>query len=189
MAKSPQDARATMVVNLQTLTGRALPAWTRLARKDGPESHAKLVAWLKAEHDLTHGYANLVAHETLRSDAAAEAADGVDLVAAMFAGTKAGTRPIYDALIRAIRGFGADVTLDPKKGYVSVRRTKQFATLHASTATRFDVGLKLRNTAATARLEPAGSWNAMVTHRVRVSAPAEVDRELLAWLRAAYEQG
>lgn len=189
MAKSPQDARATMVANLKALTGRSLPDWARLARTDGPATHAALVAWLKATHDLTHGYANLVAHEARRSDAAAEAADGVDLVATMFAGAKAGTRPIYDALVRVVRGFGSDITLDPKKGYVSVRRTRQFATLHASTATRFDVGIKLRGMAASGRLEAAGSWNAMVTHRVRVSAPDEVDRELVAWLRTAYEQG
>ncbi|MBI3789729.1 MAG: hypothetical protein HY275_02490 [Gemmatimonadetes bacterium] len=91
--------------------------------------------------------------------------------------------------MRTVRGFGSDITLDPKKGYVSVRRAKQIATFHASTATRLDVGLKLRTTPATARLEAAGSWNGMVTHRVRLADVAGVDRELVAWLRAAYDEG
>ena len=28
----------------------------------------------------------------------------------------------------------------------------------------------------------------MVTHRVRVTAAAEIDKELVGWLKAAYEQ-
>jgi len=37
------------------------------------------------------------------------------------------------------------------------------------------------------RVEPSGSWNSMVTHRVRVTDPAQVDAELIGWLRAAYD--
>ena len=33
----------------------------------------------------------------------------------------------------------------------------------------------------------AGSWNAMVTHRVTVQNPADVDPELIRWTRSAYE--
>jgi hypothetical protein len=41
---------------------------------------------------------------------------------------------------------------------------------------------------AAGRLEPSGSFNAMVTHRVKVSGVAEVDKELIGWLRKAYEE-
>jgi len=37
-------------------------------------------------------------------------------------------------------------------------------------------------------LELAGAWNAMVTHRVRIGDPKELDRSLLSWLRRAYER-
>lgn len=37
------------------------------------------------------------------------------------------------------------------------------------------------------RLEPAGSFNAMCTHRVRLSKPADVDATLKKWLAMAYE--
>jgi hypothetical protein len=87
----------------------------------------------------------------------------------------------------AATGFGDDVEATPKKGYVSLRRATQFATLHPSTKTRFDVGLKLKGVAPEGRLEAAGSWNAMMTHRVRLGSAAEVDAELLGWLRRAYE--
>lgn len=58
------------------------------------------------------------------------------------------------------------------------------------TADRLDVGIKLRDAATMAtspRVEPSRSWNSMVTHRVRVTDPAQVDAELIGWLRAAYD--
>jgi hypothetical protein len=70
---------------------------------------------------------------------------------------------------------------------MSLRRTKQFATLHPSTRTRFDVGLKLKDVPAGGRLEVAGSWNAMVSHRFKIAGAADVDQELLGWLRKAYD--
>ena len=40
---------------------------------------------------------------------------------------------------------------------------------------------------ATERLEQAGNFNAMFTHRVRVPSTQAVDKELAGWLRRAYE--
>ena len=68
-----------------------------------------------------------------------------------------------------------------------MRRGKKFAIIDPATADRLDVGIKLKGVAATDRLTPAGSWNNMVTHRVRVGNPTEIDAELLAWLRQAYD--
>ena len=70
---------------------------------------------------------------------------------------------------------------------MSLRRKKQFAIAQPSTKDRFDLGLNLKGVAPAGRLEASGSFNAMVTHRVRLASPAEVDAEVLAWLRAAYD--
>jgi predicted transport protein len=104
-----------------------------------------------------------------------------------YAGTKAALRPIYEKLLGAIKAFGKDIEVSPKKAYVSLRRGKQFAIIQPSTATRLDVGINLKGTEPTERLELSGSFNAMVTHRVRVTALGDVDKELLAWLKKAYE--
>ena len=79
------------------------------------------------------------------------------------------------------------VEISPKKAYVSLRRNKQFAIVQPSTATRVDLGINLKNIEATGRLELSGSFNAMVSHRVRLSKPGDVDAQVLAWLKAAYE--
>ncbi len=57
----------------------------------------------------------------------------------------------------------------------------------AITADRMDVGVKLKDAAPAGRFEASGTWNAMVTHRVRVTDPARVDADLLDWLQRAYD--
>ena len=169
---------------LQKNTGRGLDAWVELARGTGIDKHKALVDHLKAAEGLTHGYANSVALKTFGTDASTIGEDA--LMTAMFAGAKEGLRPIHDRLVAIVQGLGGDVELAPKKGYVSVRRSKQFAILQPSTKDRYDLGLNLKGDAPAGRLEASGSFNAMVSHRVRLHDAGEVDAEVEAWLRDAY---
>ena len=81
----------------------------------------------------------------------------------------------------------SDSHIAPKKAYVSLRRNKQFGLIQPSTATRVDVGLRLGDMPPAGRLEASGSFNSMVTHRVRINDAKDIDAELLAWLEQAYE--
>ena len=109
----------------------------------GAAKHGEIVKALKTEHGLGHGYANLVAHHA-KGDAKPAGDEGGDLVDAMFAGPKAGLRPIYDSLIAEVRTFGPDVEIAPKKTYVSLRRSKQFGLVQPTTKARVDVGINLK---------------------------------------------
>jgi hypothetical protein len=51
-----------------------------------------------------------------------------------------------------------------------------------------DVGINLKGVSPKGRLEASGSFNAMVSHRVRVENAKEVDKELIGWLKDAYGQ-
>jgi predicted transport protein len=186
MAKNPEEMAATMIANLKDKTGKTLPQWLKVAKTSRLQKHGELVNLLKTEHGMTHGFANLVAHKALASDAGS-ATDTADLVAAQYAGAKAGLRPIYDALLAAIAKFGTDVEIAPKKSYVSLRRSKQFGLIQPTTKSRVDVGINMKGAAAGSRLEASGSFNSMVSHRVRVEDVTEVDRELIGWLKRAYE--
>jgi hypothetical protein len=185
MAEAEAELQS-MLRNLKEKTGKDIEAWVAIARASGEEKHGKVVARLKADHGLGHGYANLVAHTMLKS-AAVMSADPDDLVQQQYAGAKAALRPWYDALAAQVAAFGDDVAFAPKKAYVSLRRSKQFGLVQPSTATRLDVGLVLKGVPPEGRLEAAGSWNAMCTHRVRVESAGDVDAQLLRWLRQAYD--
>ncbi|MBI1407382.1 MAG: DUF4287 domain-containing protein [Caulobacter sp.] len=185
MARSPEQMAEEMVAALPATTGKPIEAWTEVVKASGLERHGEIVRMLKADHGITHGYANLIAH--MARGGLVRPAQGEDAASGQYDGAKAGLRPIYDALVAAAEGFGDDVELAPKKGYVSLRRGKQFATLHPSTASRFDLGLALKGVEPAGRLEAAGSWNGMVSHRVRLENVDEVDAEVLGWLKAAYD--
>ena len=160
--------------------------WLKIVKTSGLSTHKEIVNLLKEKHGLTHGYANLIGLGALQSDSHTSEDPGA-LVAAQYAGAKAALQPIYEKLLKAIMGFGKDIEVSPKKAYVSLRRGKQFAIIQPSTAIRLDVGINLKGAEPTQRLEISGSFNAMVTHRVRVTSLNEVDKELLAWLKKAYE--
>jgi hypothetical protein len=187
MATKPEDGMASLIKNLEDKTGKSLDAWLKIARGSGLTKHKDLMAWIKSEHGLTHGYANQIALRALAADDAPQAGSD-DLVDAQYEGKKANLRPIYEAVVAAVKAFGPDVEVAPKKANVSLRRSKQFALLQPSTATRLDVGLNLKGVEPSRRLEASGSFNAMFTHRVRLSSKADVDDELIGWLRRAYDQ-
>ena len=183
MAKSPEEMADAMVRNLADKTGKTLDQWLKIAKRSKLSKHGELTKFLKTEHGMTHGYANLVAHKTL---SAGVPSDDAELVERQYAGVKGPLRPIYDALVHAVGKLGKDVEIAPKKTYVSLRRNKQFALIQPSTKTRIDVGINLKGTKPTSRLETSGSFNSMVSHRVRVSDKSEVDKELIGWLKTAY---
>jgi hypothetical protein len=182
---TPDDAIASMIANYEKNTGKPFETWIALMKKEKLAKHGEIVKRLKDRHGMGHGYANLVATHVLRNDAAAVGND--DLVEAQYTGTKAALRPLYDRLAAAVAKFGDDVELSPKKTYVSLRRARQFGLIQPSTADRLDVGINLKGIAPKGRLEASGSFNAMVTHRVRVTADNQIDAELVSWLKAAYD--
>lgn len=184
---SIDDATRSQIRNLEANTGKSLAEWAALTRGSGQEKHGQMVAWLKAEHGLGHGYANLVAMEAREGRFTAAPAEADDGVAAVFAGDKAALRPLYDAIEAYVTSLGGDVEIAPKKANVSLRRSKQFALAQPSTKTRMDLGIQLKGVEPTGRLEASGSWNAMFTHRVRLETPDAFDGEVKAWLKAAYE--
>jgi hypothetical protein len=184
VAKSPEEIMASMVENIAEKTGKSMPQWLALAKKCPSTKFEEVRKYLKNEHGMSHGYAGLVVRALLQPAAGAPA--GEELVAAQYAGAKAGIKPIYDSIVNAVKKFGKDVEIAPKKTYVSVRRNKQFGILQAA-ASRVDVGINLKGVPPAGRLEAAGSFNAMVSHRVRVSSVKEIDAELIGWLRQAYD--
>ena len=182
-------ALATQLANIEKRTGKSLDALAKVIRSSGLTRHGEIRDMLKRDLGMGHGDANTLVHHVLQSDgssAAASAGKGTDAVVdEIYSGAKAPLRPIHDKLMAAIDKFG-DFEIAPKKGYVSLRRKKQFAMIGPTTNTRVDVGLNMKDVPATARLVamPAGQ---MCQYKVKVTEAKEVDAELLAWVRRAFD--
>lgn len=187
MSNSIDPQLQTMIDNMPEKTGKALEAWYQLIAAAKLEKHGEIMKLLKGEHGMTHGYANTISI-LYRQKLAGGPPPEEDLIAAQYAGAKATLRPIYDAVLTAVHNFGPDVEIAPKKSYVSLRRSKQFAIVQPATRTRVDLGLNLKDVAATERLEGGNVFSGMCSHRVRLNSPADVDAEVVAWLEQAYQQ-
>jgi hypothetical protein len=175
--------------NIQTKTGKTLEQLAAILRKSGLTKHGELRDFAKRELGLGHGDANTLVHTCLKSDganaAAAKGASTGDVLAEIYAGPKADLRPIHDALMAAIGKFG-EFEIAPKKGYVSLRRKKQFAMIGPGTKTRVDIGINMKGVKGTDRLVelPPGG---MCQYKVAVIDPTEVDKELIGWVKRAYD--
>jgi Domain of unknown function (DUF4287)/Domain of unknown function (DUF5655) len=166
-------------------TGKTPADFAKLAAEKNLTKHGEIVAWLKSDFALGHGHANAVVAVLLKSEARASGTD--DKVAKVFSGAKAAWKADFDALVTKLEAFGEDIKLAPTESYVSVLRGNQKIGIVQPSKERLDIGIKLRGVEPTERLEAAGSWNNMVTHRVRVTASSELNEELFGWLKQAYE--
>lgn len=179
-------ALQTQLANIETRTGKTVAELLGIAKASGLDKHGQVRDLLKKDHGMGHGDANLIAHLMFQGSqpAAAEAPEAAS--DAFYVGPKAALRPIHDKVMAAITRFGP-FEIAPKKTYLSLRRKKQFAMVGPATNTRVEVGLNMKGVAGTARLEslPPGG---MCQYRVRLSDAAEVDKELIAWIRQAYDQ-
>jgi hypothetical protein len=181
----------TQIKNIQTRAGKSLDELFGLIRQSGLQKHGEIRDMLKSSLGMGHGDANTLTHNYFKAaegEAAPTAAGATasgDVLDEIYSGGKAGLRPIHDRLMAAIDAFGPFETA-PKKGYVSLRRKKQFAMIGPATKTRVEVGLNMKGVEATPRLlaQPPGG---MCQYKVNVTDAAEVDPELIAWIRQAYE--
>ena len=182
-------AVANQLANIEQRSGRTIAELVALVNGSGLAKHGEQIAMLKSTLGLGHGDANTLVHHARRSrEGAAGAApprSGGEVLDALYVGPKVALRPIHDALLAAMRDFG-DFEEAPKKTYVSYRRKKQFAMIGPATNSRVEVGINARELDGDARLEslPPGQ---MSQYKVKLTDVAQVDAQLVGWIRAAYE--
>ncbi|WP_108791096.1 DUF5655 domain-containing protein [Erythrobacter sp. Alg231-14] len=174
---------ATMLANVPEKTGKSMADWMTVIAASGLDKHGKILAMLKGDHGVTHGFANLIAAEALKANAGDQAP--TDPVADQYSGAKEALKPIYDAIVAFAQSLGDDVEVAPKKTSVSLRRKKQFTLITPATKSRIDLGLALKGDAAQGRLE---TYNAMCSHRVRLESVEDFDDEVKAWVKEAYSR-
>jgi Domain of unknown function (DUF5655)/Domain of unknown function (DUF4287) len=184
-----EKALATQLANIEKRSGKSLDELAAIIRASNLSKHGEIRDMLKRDLGLGHGDANTLTHYALKSDgqsAASSAGLSVDdVVAGLYAGPKASLRPIHDKLMAEINKFGA-FEIAPKKTYVSLRRKKQFAMIGPATKTQVEVGLNVKGLAPAERLieQPP---NSMCNYKVRLSVIAEVDAELISWIKHAFQ--
>jgi hypothetical protein len=187
LMSSLQQAQKTHLDNILKKTGKNLPELTAIIQKSGLKQHGELHALMMRKLGLSYGDANALVHAVQRSDGQrqAEGKSEAEVLDEIYKGAKAPLRPIHEAIMQEIAPLG-DFEKVPKKGYVSLRRQKQFAMLGPATNKRVELGLNVKDLPPSGRLieQPRGS---MCNYIVQLTDPAQVDAELTAWIKFAFE--
>ena len=185
---TPDEMMSAVTDSMAERTGRTLEEWVALVVGSGvdPLDQNAVRRWLREVHGVKQNSQWAIA------DAAARGAGWVrpsvdEYVDGQYTGAKAALRPIFDALRDAILALGDDVVVEGRGTYVRFVRRRLFAAVAAATATGIDLGLRLPDPPAGERLQPATAPGS-ATHRVQLFAVADVDDEVRALLRAAYDQ-
>ena len=185
---SLDQARETQLKNIQTKTGKSLDLLRAHIQKSGLAKHGEIRSMLMKDFGLGHGDANTLVHAALQSDgqsaAMAKAASTGDVLDEIYTGPKAALRPVHDQVMGAIQKLG-EFEIAPKKGYISLRRKKQFAMVGPGTKGRLEVGLNMKGLEGTERLL-AQAPGGMCQYKVFLTDVKEVDKELMGWIKQAY---
>jgi hypothetical protein len=103
-----------------------------------------------------------------------------------FTGKTPGVKGLYDLLLKTVGKFG-DFSEDPKKTSIHLNRRTAFA----GVATRKDaiiLTIKANRDIGSSRILNANRLLRTVWHlEVRLTKPADIDPELISWLKEAYE--
>jgi predicted transport protein len=179
-----QKAQATQVKNIESRTGKTLDQLIAHVKSSKISKHTEIVNMLKADYSLGFGDANAIAHLAKQSDKVNDSSSS-DPLDELYVGPKAALRKIHDSLLKQMNGFGV-FEATPKQKYVSYRRKKQFAMIGPATNTRVDLGLNIKELPDSPRLEklPAGK---MCNFQVKITDSVQVDSELVAWIKMAYD--
>ncbi len=182
-------ARNTQLGNIESKTGKSLEELRKVIQSSGLVKHGEIRTFLIEKFGLGYGDASMLVHFAQNSDGQSEAeADNksmAQILDELYTGAKGELRPIHERLIVEIEKFG-EYTPVPKKGYISLRRKRQFAMLGPGTKGRIEIGLNLKGIDGTDRLV-AQPDNLMCQFKVFLTNVDEIDPELVEWLQKAYQ--
>ena len=179
----------TQLKNIQTKTGKTLDQLGGILRASGFTKHGELRDFAKRELGLGHGDANTLVHVAFKSDgaSAAAAAGASDRRGARrdLLRPKAALRPIHDAFmagiaeVRRVRGRAEEGVRQPA-AQEAVRDDRP------GSKTRVDVGINMKGVKGTDRLVelPPGG---MCRYKVGVTNAKEIDKELIGWVKQAFD--
>jgi hypothetical protein len=166
-------------------TGRSLEDWVAIARTCPETKPRAQLAWLKENHGLGQNRASYVLSEAFPSERMTW--DKPDEARAAL-WTDPAALAILEAVEAAVADFDGLVT-GQRKGFTAWSREFQFAAAKPVKGGTAVLGLAVTPDAAPRLLEPKNEgWSERLKAKVALASPAEVDDEVRALLKAAFER-
>ena len=174
----------THLTNILRKTGKNQKQLTALIRNSGLTRPRELRTMVMRELGLSYTDADALVYAVERSGGQAEKKQR-EALDALYKGARAPLRTIHEAVIREVKRLG-QFEMVPGKGCVSFQRKKQFILLGPAGSKRVELGLNVKDLPPSTRLmeQPRGSE---CNYLVQLSDPSQVNAEVIAWIKFAYE--
>jgi hypothetical protein len=188
----PNAGRLTQLRNIQTKTGRSIQSLHDEVLNTGLIKVGERRSWLMETFKLGFGDANTVAltigklpEELAVGPTPSTGPSGDNPLDIIYSGAKAHLYPLHEGVIAVVSKFGS-FEQAPKKGYISLRRKKQFAMVGPATKDTIEIGLNAKNLPVHVRLKslPPGG---MCQATTRITSLKEIDATLVGWIKQAFD--
>ena len=176
---------ASVQASLERDTGKTLAQWVEIVRRDCRESRpGKRVAWLKAHYGLGVNRCAHILGEAFPSEMGWDDPD--KLREALW--TAPASTEILLAVEAAVADFDGRVT-GQRKAFTAWSRKLQFAALKPARGGGAVLGLAVTPDASPRLLEPRNEgWSERLKAKLSLAAPPDLDDEVKALLKAAWER-
>jgi Domain of unknown function (DUF5655) len=168
---------------LEKQTGEGLDAWNAKLRKRQFRDEQQLRTWLSQRHVTGYAQQLLVMERFGYPGFLLATAD--ELIDRQYADSPR-LRAVYDAIVKAATNTG-DLIIQARKTFVSLVSRRTFARIQRAGKAGVNLGLRLDGQRPVGRLVPSTIHDTMRL-QITVLDAAEVDAELLGWLKRAYIQ-
>ncbi len=175
---------ATGRANFEKRTGKSLAEWVEIAKTCPETAHRARLKWFKDTHGLLQNSASWVLSEAFSTGSGWDDPD--TLRQALW--TDPASTAILEAVEKLVHAL-PDVSLGQRKGYTAWSHKVQFIAVRPVKGGTARLGLAI-DPAVNARLVAARneSWSERLKAAMPLASPAEIDAEVVALARQAWER-
>jgi len=169
---------------LERATGRSLDDWAQIARDCPEQAHRARLAWMKTHHGLGQNHASIVLDAAFPKDISWSKPDG--LADVLWSDQHAAA--LFETIRARITEL-PEVIVGQRKSFTAFSRKVQFAAARPVKRGGVMLGLALEP-AASPRLAAPGreSWSERLKSALAITRPEQIDDDLLALVRQAWER-
>ncbi len=187
MAKTSGEFEQEFIHTAKEKTGRSLTEWLPVVKASGKTKQMDITKWLKAEHNLNHLQAQLLAGLYLNNGKPVyQNEDG--LLGNQFTKCEA-MRPLFDHISEMILQNFPDAQRVAKKTYVSFTAIREFAAINIKPK-EIRLGMDLGDTPFTETLQKSKLSGPMtrISHMIILSDTQLPIKELISYLQISYNR-
>ena len=177
---------ATSMANFEKRTGKPIEEWVNIATTCPETGHRARLKWFKDKHGLLQNSASMVLHRAFPSEDGMAWNDADKLRAALW--TDPGSTAIFERVEQAVKAL-PDISNGQRKGYTAWSHKVQFVAVRPVKGGTARLGLAV-DPEASPRLVLAKNegWSDRLKASVNLTSSADVDAEIEALLRQAWER-